>query len=72
MRIDKDIPPPGGYTYPWTAMEPGDSFFVPDKCARVMSVSVNYAKRKIVPSSNWTVRSVNENGVKGVRVWRLS
>lgn len=64
--------------YPWKHMEPGDSFFVPgaraaatDKRegAKIHFTTVN--GRRMVPNSKWALRAVTENGVVGVRVWRV-
>ena len=75
MKIDKHIPPPPafGQKYPFRHMEPGDSVFFPgenksDKQHPAYMTVRNYVKR-----DGWrvAVRSVVENGVKGIRIWRV-
>jgi hypothetical protein len=65
--IEKGIPVPpdirGLRKYPWNLMDTGDSFFVPN--------------RKVVmppkhPTKKWTQRTVEENGVRGIRIWRIA
>lgn len=84
VKIDKKIPVPlerskGGAIrqFPWLEMKPGDSFFVsgyqtagskPRGGSKWMSL--HYAK-VLVPGSRWTMRTVTEGGVVGVRVWRV-
>lgn len=63
--------------YPWAEMAPGDSFFVPNFTVAPKSITGKtamsvHAGKKIHPGSKWTMRTVTENGIKGVRVWRLS
>lgn len=76
IKIDKGVPVPvegtrGGRKtiYPWAEMQPGDSFFAPR--AKHANVNVNRV-RKHVPNSTWTTRTVTENGIRGIRVWRLT
>lgn len=64
FKIDKNIPVPAANSgrkrvYPWTDMEVGDSFFVPDKTREQVNA--------VSPHGKYTKR--NENG--GVRVWRI-
>jgi hypothetical protein len=72
--IQSGIVPPverrGGYTkYPWGALEVGDSFFVPHKTIqKISAVAVKIAMRR---NTKYTCRSVSENQVSGVRVWRV-
>lgn len=64
--------------YPWSHMRPGDSFFAPNIGAHSRDkrdglkgkISPANAKRRY-PGSEWAVRAVTENGVNGVRVWRV-
>ena len=71
-KIDKNIPLPSlhKYTekYPWADMKPGDSFFIemgtPANIGACMSARKKYGER-------YVSRTVTENGVKGVRVWRI-
>ena len=65
--------------YPWSHMKPGDSFFVPGakSCATdnrpgvKTHMTLNNARQRF-PGTKWTIRAVTENGVNGVRVWRVS
>ena len=64
--------------YPWAHMQPGDSFFVPrgatantDKRDGVKTQINTAGAKKKYPGTAWTVRAVTENGVNGVRVWRV-
>lgn len=68
IKIDKGIPAPdrSRAKYPLAAMELGDSFFVPGKTAALVGASfARHAPKK------FAARGVTENGVKGVRVWRI-
>ena len=82
-KIDKDmpIPPPrrsATAKWPWHDMQPGDSFFAPgyvqvlaqrtvDK-ERLLTTS---AGKWTTPGTSWASRLVTEDGVRGVRVWRV-
>ena len=65
ITIDKDVPLPLGRAtkYPFHEMKIGDSFFVPN----VKAVGVHHYKPKL-----FMRRTVIENGIKGVRVWRYA
>jgi hypothetical protein len=53
--------------YPWSKMQVGDSFFVPNKMTNSMSaVAVVAAKRN--PGMKFSVRQMTD----GVRVWRTA
>ena len=76
MKIDNHIPPPPlrQQNYPFRDMQPGDSVFFPgenraDKHHPAYMNARNYVRR-----NGWqiTVRSVIENGVKGIRIWRVA
>jgi hypothetical protein len=86
ITIDKGVPIPSAgrgsgapRMYPWHEMEPGDSFFVPgakrdynDKrpgVDRQFGIAIG---KKLIPGSKWATRAVTENGINGVRVWRVS
>ena len=71
-KIDKDIPIPkiSGRTgcppkYPFRMMEVGDSFFIAGKSATISGLFLRYMPRK------FTCRSVVENDISGVRIWRI-
>jgi len=52
--------------YPMNDLEIGQSFFVPNKtCMSFAGYRPRYKPKK------FTVRSVIENGTKGIRVWRI-
>jgi hypothetical protein len=74
--IDKGIPIPdpvksGRTIYPWHAMEIGDSFFVSLDTVKTMRAQVTWANRRHAPK-NFQCRVVEENGVKGERIWRTA
>ncbi len=55
--------------YPWRELEIGDSFFVAAPNGRSISSSAWHAQRRY--GFTLVVRTREENGVKGVRVWRI-
>lgn len=75
ITIDKGLPVPKRYKsgrpymYPYEQMEIGDSFFVA-KNRNGGGALVNHAKK--VTGHTFTLRTVTENGVKGVRIWRTA
>ena len=83
IEIDTHVPPPGAEAvrraaiFPWRAMNPGDSIFIagygtkPSKVSGMTQMSA-IRGRVAFPGSKWTVREYTEDGVLGVRVWRLS
>lgn len=67
IKIEKGIPMParrGTTGVAWGAMEIGDSAFIP-------RTNVYYAGRGR-NGFKFRSRTVTENGVKGVRVWRIA
>lgn len=67
IKIDKNIPMPKlKIHYPFKELEIGDSFFVPGKKITDFGGSINNAKPK-----KFTLKSVEEKGVKGIRIWRI-
>lgn len=74
-KIDKGIPiPPMARAgrkgrWPFEQMQPGDSFFVPGKKAQDMAGTVFYVRMKN-PGWKFSMRMLEENGVKGTRIWR--
>lgn len=73
MAIDKYIPIPAadkGSRYPWRELlEVGDSFFVAEIYHRVASAALQQRNRT---GREYRCRVEEKDGVKGVRVWRLS
>lgn len=75
VKIDKGIPVPpkrGECPYPFEEMEVGDSIFVATTKGKKANPLTSYCdwwgkKLKIT----FTVRTVEEDGVKGVRAWRI-
>ena len=78
--IDNGLPIPkdevfGNRKYPWKDMVPGDSFFV--ECRK--NEDKNKARNRLLGATNnrrqhsekYAVRIVTEDGVEGVRVWRV-
>lgn len=72
IKIDKNVPVPSGKrgpaAYPWDDMQPGDSFFVPGKTPKTLGGAVVTPKNR---GMKIRTRSVTENGVAGVRIWRV-
>lgn len=87
VQIDKGIPLPAfsagrkgrnGEQFPWKGMAVGDSFFAPGyvmhpkyRTANEPVLTASHGRPRI-PGSMWAARSVTENGVAGVRVWRTA
>lgn len=67
LLIQKGLPTPNKRLnrYPFSKMEVGDSFFAPHTPAASILTSARRHRPK-----RFTTRSVVENGVRGVRVWR--
>lgn len=73
FQIDKNVPAPlsgRNRLYPWGELEPGDSFFVPGRTTRNIGGAIGQARNRY-PDWEIVARTVTENGVKGVRVWRV-
>jgi len=74
ITIDKGVPIPKArsprHTYPLHDMKRGDSFFVPGKRPCDLSGALKNIRDQ---HEGWqfTSRSVTEDGVEGVRVWRI-
>ena len=73
MKIDHHIPPPAPPRYPFLTMRPGDSVFFPgehtkDKHHRAYAYAKTMQKRK---GLRFTGRSTIEDGVRGIRIWRI-
>lgn len=73
MSIESNVPllqARGGFRkHPWEKMELGDSFFVAGTTVeRLSSVAVRAARRL---GGKFTCRTVKEQGIPGVRVWRV-
>ena len=66
IKIDKNVPMPSAGKYPFGDMDVGDSFFVAGKTAAQMGGTMHFRKPK-----KFTTRTVTENGVKGIRIWRV-
>lgn len=76
-KVEKGVPFPGPLQtwrkYPFGDMEPGDSFFVPDVSRRqALQSSVSWYKRRHPREKlEFATRTAEENGVEGVRCWRV-
>ncbi len=73
IAVDHDVPLPKHFRgpipkYPWRKMEVGDSFFVPEPQSRVCAAAQSYEKTH---GTKYRTAKITENGVYGVRVWRL-
>lgn len=79
IKVESGIPMPAHNSrqgkYPWRAMAVGDSFFVPIgghhgvNSAASISHGVSYMRKRY--SLHFLYRTVIEDGIKGVRVWRV-
>lgn len=75
FKIESGIPVPkpvntgGSSKYPFSEMEVGDSFFAPWKGYHIIWALARRAPQKY--GIKLTTRAVTENGVQGVRVWRI-
>lgn len=73
ITIDKNVPLPilikkgAPRKYPLSDLEVGESFFAAGK----LPSDIRPLATRLRPKK-FAVRTVTENGVKGVRVWRLS
>lgn len=71
--ISREIPIPESRgrlaKYPWARLQVGWSFFVAGKGTNDMGPCMRAAG--IVYESKYCSRTVEENGVRGVRVWRV-
>lgn len=60
--------------YPFGRMKKGDSFFLPlgGRTGKhpIHAAAYNYQRRH--PEFTHTIRTVEENGERGVRIWRLA
>lgn len=73
-KIEAGIPIPlrlpPNCRYPFASLRHGDSFFeVKGVMSRVGAAAAQYAKKH--PAFKFKCRSLKEDGVKGVRVWRV-
>ena len=69
IQICKGVPTPTGRRskYPFRDMEIGDSFFSPGSSV----IGIHGCARRHRPK-RFTCRSVDEDGVAGIRVWRIA
>ena len=81
FKIEKGVPLPGvngkRSRYPWKDMSPGESVFLPGRRISAAApgdgpiITTGHPGRS-VPGTKWAMRTVTENGVSGVRVWRTA
>lgn len=73
IQIDKDVPLPRPAGYPFSQMKAGDSVFFP--CAHrksaLSSLRVKIRLSALNAGASVVTRTVTENGIAGVRAWRL-
>lgn len=75
IQIDKGIPIPTKMQlgrrskYPFDIMDVGDSFFVPGRDGKSFGGTVTAARKRLTDMA-FEMRTVKEDGVIGVRVWR--
>lgn len=64
------VPPHQNAKYPFAEMTPGSSFFIPSgDLKKISNAAVGFARYR--RDRKFTCRTVTENGVAGVRVWRI-
>jgi len=68
IKIDKNIEPPRR-PYPFAVMVVGDSFFAAGANSRKVCGLARYYFKK---GMKFSCRTVTENGVLGVRCWRVA
>ena len=73
IKIDKDIPIPEikillpkSQSYPFSEMNPGDSFWVPKELEKSVRASASQRRRRY-PGECYTSRQDRD----GIRIWRL-
>lgn len=70
IKVDKDIPMPPRRKerrkWPFDEMNVGDSFFAPE----VKAAHFGPYARRLLPK-RFTTRTVTENDIRGIRVWRF-
>lgn len=74
IKIEKGInpPTPPNAKYPFSEMVVGDSFFVTMDYALKIRAAAHAAKRNAGCNGfNFMTRTVTENDIRGVRVWRI-
>lgn len=72
IKIDKNVPvprKPASGIYPWHDLQPGDSFFAAGIKQPQISGATAFIRKKT--GRKFVTRTVTENGVTGVRVWRV-
>lgn len=70
VRIEKGVPLPTNKSkYPFAKMEIGDSFVVNETTPSRTSTYAHYAGKRL--GMKFTVRTVEEEGRKVIRVWRV-
>lgn len=70
IKIEKNVSMPtqnGRTKYPLGVMEIGDSFFLVGRNSQSVSGSFGLLRPK-----KFSVRTLTENGIKGVRIWRIA
>lgn len=78
FRIESNIPlppiertgRPRGSKYPFARMKVGDSVFFGKKSPTVVRAAIR-AMRDHIKTARFATRKVTENGVTGLRVWRI-
>lgn len=77
IEVTNTVPVPasrsrkGTCKYPFATMNVGDSFFVA-LSTHTFDAYIRSWKARSQSTFKFTVRTVTENGVKGVRVWRIA
>lgn len=79
IKIEKGVPVTIGYssrsdsiTGLLRSMEVGDSFFKSAESPTALQLTITSCKRHVGEGKVFVTRTREENGVKGVRVWRTA
>lgn len=73
LQIDKNVPlPPRAGGSELDAFTVGDSTFFPGKSIDVISAKGRVHAQRRADGRKYTARTVTENGVSGVRLWRVA
>jgi hypothetical protein len=79
FKIEKNVPIPPiagrgrkGSKYPIAELKVKDTIFLPGRTMSQASSIVAAAKKRSCEGRKFTLRTVEENGTTGVRIWRIA
>jgi hypothetical protein len=75
IAIDKGVPLPRPAGHPFSQMKPGESCFFPFKIgnrSEVLRLRTKTRLSALNANASVVTRIVEENGIKGLRVWRIA